>query len=615
MRKFVAFNIFLLSLTAFAANAQPIVLLRQDSLRYRPVVPLPGNAKISNTNAGASPDVKKPEESSYATGTADSIEVSAYAPYNDVSKMHRSLFGENYRKEWAASVKLPVLRISEMKGGLVPIKEGGGHQTLSVRLEDKTGKEWVVRSIRKYPDVLLPESLRETFAKDILRDAMTAQHPYAPLIVPVLADAVNVPHTNPVIGYIAPDEQVGPFEKTFAKTVCLFEEREPSGNSDNTPKMLEELNKDNDNSIDSVAFLRARLLDLFLADWDRHDDQWRWYDEKKGSEKKYLAIPRDRDQALYRNEGFFPSIASQRAIAPFLKGFKPKIKLSNEFFLNGQTLDNRFLNQLSHDEWMKTTNDFISALTDDVFEKALRKLPQVCYEIRHDELLAIMKQRRENLAAASEKYYFFLNKFADIRLSDKNELVEISDGPDGGLLLVIHKISKERKVREQLFSKNFLPSVTKEIRIFMAKGDDSVVINTKQTSVKVRIVGGDGDKDYNVINARKKMKVYEKETNASFEGMIQRLRKHLSNDSANIAIVPTRRYNITVPLVTVGFNPDDGVFLGLSLKHTHQGFRKIPYASVQQFNIAHSFSTNAFRIGYRGEWWGATVRRTFCYML
>ncbi|TMI75365.1 MAG: hypothetical protein E6H09_00700 [Bacteroidetes bacterium] len=572
-------------------------------------------AKIAFSYTHPYQDLKTQEEASYEAITKDSIEVSAYAPYDHVSGLHRNIFGEGYRKEWGVPTKLPVIRISELKGGLTPYKRGGGHQTLSLRLKDKDGKEWVLRSIEKFPDVLLPEGLRETFARDIARDAMSAQHPYGPLVVPILANAVRVPHANPVIGYVAPDKQLGIYQKTFANRLCLLEEREPFGNSDNTPEMLQKLNQDNDNSVDSVAFFRARLLDLYLGDWDRHDDQWRWYDEKKGSEKKYIAIPRDRDQAFYRNGGFLPRIASTRAIAPFLRGFRADFKKTNEFFLNGQTLDNRFLNQLDHETWIKISHEFSAALTDSVLETGLSKLPPESYRLRHDDLLNKMKKRRDHLADAAEKYYFFINKIADIRVSDKNELVEISDATGGGVLLTIHKLTKERKVKEQLYSKVFTPSVTKEIRLFIGRGDDSVVVNTQQTSIKFRIVGGEGKKDYNVIKAGRKMHVYGKETNVFFDGMSYKIKKHLSNDSANTAILPTRRYNVTVPMLLVGLNPDDGLLFGLSFKHTHQGFRKLPYASVQQAGFAHSFSTRAYRFNYHGEWLGYNGKPDFIMQL
>ncbi|MBA4167406.1 MAG: metallophosphoesterase, partial [Chitinophagaceae bacterium] len=149
-------------------------------------------------------DIKKEEDQIHTdTLYADSMQVRAHASYDSVSTIHRKLFGENYRKEWAASTMLPVIKISSIKGGLKPLQKGGGHQSRSLRLQDREGKEWVLRSVNKYPETLLPEQLRETFARDVITDAMSEQHPYSALAVPVIANAAGVAHSNPVIGIVA----------------------------------------------------------------------------------------------------------------------------------------------------------------------------------------------------------------------------------------------------------------------------------------------------------------------------------------------------------------------------------------------------------------------------
>ncbi|HRH60053.1 MAG TPA: metallophosphoesterase, partial [Chitinophagaceae bacterium] len=413
-------------------------------------------------------DVKELEDAAINNIQGDSITVKENAAFDEHGGLHNFFFGENYRKEYAAPTTLPVIRISEIYGGLMPTKRGGGHQSHSLRLKDKDGKEYVLRSVDKYPEVLLPEQLRETFAKDWVRDAMSAQHPYSALVVPTIANAVNVPHSNPVIGYVAPDKKLGIYSKTFANTVCLLEEREPFGKSDNTGEMMQELDADNDNSFDSTEFLRARLLDLFLGDWDRHDDQWRWADVQKGKGKRYVAVPRDRDQVFHKTEGLFPSFASRPWVAPFLHNFDDELKKVNAFFFESRYLNSRFLNQFSYNEWMKITNDFKALLTDSLMEAALQKLPAASYNIRHDELLSKWKGRRENLPDAMSRYYYFLNKIVDIKTSDKNELVEITDASNDGLTITIYKLSKEKNIKQLLYKRTFDAGVTKEVRLFIS---------------------------------------------------------------------------------------------------------------------------------------------------
>jgi hypothetical protein len=540
----------------------------------------------------------------------DSVEVQVHPQYDAVTGVHRFIFGENYRKEWSMRVTLPVIKISEIYGGLVFNKTGGGHQTRSLRFKDRTGKEWALRSVEKYPDVLLPPELRETFAKDWFKDNMSAQHPFAALIVPVLADAVGVLHSNPVIGWVAPDEALGVHSKEFANTVCLLEEREPAGKSDDTPEMMEKLNQDNDNSFDSTMFLRARLLDLFIGDWDRHVDQWRWKDDKKGAGKFYKAVPKDRDQVWHVEQGVIPTIVALPWVVPFLHNYKGKIEKVNAFFFESRELNARFLNQFSHVQWMKTTIDFISKVTDRVLESSLQRLPKEIYNLSHDELLATMKERRSNLAASMSKYYFFLNKTVDIQTTSKNELVRITDTINNGLNIAIYKISKERNVKQQLFFKTFNPGETKEIRVFTGAGDDSVVINNRNSATRLRIVGGDGNKAFNVMSSKGKVDIYAKQKNAVFTGHAGSVKKHLSDDSLNTAIALTNPYNVIAPMINAAYNIDDGLILGLSAKSTRHGFRKNP-GSIQQLSLAHSFSSSAYRIRYKGEWMGSPGKADF----
>src|SRR5690606_26719120 len=127
---------------------------------------------------------------------------------------------------------------------------GGGMQSKSLRLKDKNGREWVIRSVEKNPESVLPEALRKTFAKDWVDDATSAQYPFSALIVPPIAGAVGVPHSDPIIGVIAPVKALGQYAGTFANMVALVEEREPLGKSDNSEKMKRNLAEDNDNKID-----------------------------------------------------------------------------------------------------------------------------------------------------------------------------------------------------------------------------------------------------------------------------------------------------------------------------------------------------------------------------
>lgn len=489
----------------------------------------------------------------------DSVTLSIHPSYNKKGKFHRWLFGENYRKEWSEKVTLPLIKIDEFQGGLTPTELGGGMQSKSLRLEDKNGREWVIRSVEKNPESVLPEALRKTFAKDWVDDATSAQYPFGALIVPPIADAVDVPHSDPIIGVIAPGSALGQYAGTFANMVALVEEREPLGKSDNSEKMKRNLAEDNDNKIDGKMMLRARLLDMLVGDWDRHEDQWRWFDTAHGKKKFYFPVPRDRDQVFHVTEGLFPKIASREYILPYIRTFDKEIRRPEWV-----AYKTRFVNaypsfQFTKKEWMEETVNFQRAVTDEVLETALRRLPPQVYALRHDELLDKLKARREKLPAAMGRYYDFIQKVADIQLSAKNELIQIDEVNGRDLNVKISKINKKGNVGDLLVNKTFDASLTKEVRIYTMGGNDSVVMNTKHPHIKVRTVKGE--------------------------------------------FSPVNLYNTLMPLAYIGLNLDDGLILGAGFKFTKQeGFRKYPYASSHQLTAGYSFSTNAYRIKYIGEW-------------
>jgi len=536
--------------------------------------------------------------------TQDSIVVKIHAKYDQVSGVHRFFLGEGYRKEWGMDVKLPVFRISEMKGGLTPEKKGGGFQTTSIRLLDPTGKEWVLRSVEKDPVKILPLELQQTFARELFIDAMSAQHPFSALVVPPLAEAAGIPHANPIIGVVSPDKALGKFLPLMVNKVCLFEEREPTGKSDNTLEAVRNMYDDNDYSFDAKAFLKARCLDVLIGDWDRHDDNWRFTKEKDDKKRIYSPVPRDRDQAMYLNTGVIPWIASRDWVGPYLQTFGGKIRDIRYSLINSQWFDRFPYSRITYAEWMKVVNDFCAVETDAVLEAGLKRLPKEAYKLRHDKLLSQLKERRSNLPAAMSWYYYFFNRIVDMHVSNKHELLTIKDAPNNGLNVVINKINKDGEVKDVIYEGTFDPKVTEEIRFYLGGGNDKVVLNNSQSPIKLRFVDSLDHKEYHIEKSINTVRIYDKDKqNIALSGETSKASLHAKNDSATTAFLPVNLIHVWAPLANIQINKDDGFLLGLGFRYTGKdGFRTKPYSQIQELMVTHSFSTQAFDVRYHGEW-------------
>ena len=116
---------------------------------------------------------------------------------------HKMVLGSHYRDEYNEEYEFPTLDLETFQGGLEVIQRGGGLQTNSLRLKNPEGRQWVMRALTKDARRLLPYPFnRMKFLSYILKDFFLSSHPFSALVVPPLADACNIYHTNPNYYYI-----------------------------------------------------------------------------------------------------------------------------------------------------------------------------------------------------------------------------------------------------------------------------------------------------------------------------------------------------------------------------------------------------------------------------
>ncbi|MEO7393883.1 MAG: hypothetical protein ABIU11_03010 [Chitinophagaceae bacterium] len=168
--------------------------------------------------------------------------------------------------------------LDTLEGGLTPILKGGGRQTGTLRLRNKEGQQYVLRSIDKTFGRALPEIFRGTFSENVINNQVSIAHPYASVTVPMFADAAKIYHTNPRIVYVPSQKALGEFNNEFKNQLYLFEERAAGneedvanfGNTedvDATDKLFKKLFEENDYRVDQKSYVRARLFDMFVSDW------------------------------------------------------------------------------------------------------------------------------------------------------------------------------------------------------------------------------------------------------------------------------------------------------------------------------------------------------------
>jgi hypothetical protein len=522
--------------------------------------------------------------------------------------------GANYRKEWNTPVKVPVMNLATEKGGLTPVKRGGGKQTKSLRLQDASGREYTIRSIQKFiTSKTLPGDLQSEAAADLVSDGVSASYPYASLSVQPLADAAGVQYGKVRLVYIGDDPKLGEFRGDFANTLVTFEERLPAGydKAFDTEEVAEKLEKDNDNRIDAQALLRARILDMFVMDLDRHEDQWNWVavDNANGKGKTYIPIPKDRDQAFYINRGVLPGFVKGRSLVPQLEGFKPAAKSITRFNFAARNLDRFFLTELTEADWKAAAEKFVGQMTDEVIDRAIAQQPSEIRSISGPWIATTLKARRGNLVAEVMEYYAFISQIVSITGSDKKERYDITRNGDGTATVTVHKIDKDGNQSTKMYERKFDPQVTKEIRVYGFDGEDKFVMHGDNDKIKVRLIGGGDEDAFENSTKQGGTLIYDRaDGNNKVTG---RFSNRMSNDTGvNSFNRLDYKYPYQSVFATLGYNPDDGLFLGPTFKFIRHGFRKTPYKSFHQFKASFAFSTKAVNLVYHNEFISALGDRT-----
>lgn len=545
--------------------------------------------------------------------TSAKYKVISAGPQYKKSGWHKFLWGKNYRKEWTTPVALPVFLLPNEKGGLIPEKEGGGHQTTSLHLETKDGKDYSLRSVDKRLGKVLPKEFLGTWIEDLVNDEVSMSHPYAAATVPGMADAAGIYHTSPVYVYLPKQNALDTFNNKYGNNVYLFEQRIKGdwsndnnlGNFDefiDTEELMKNIFSETENRVDQKAFLKARLFDLFLGDWDRHEDQWAWGAKEEGGKKIFVPLPQDRDQVYFKHNGVILDLAIEASGLAYFQSFKSKIGNVNTFSFEERGVDRLFINELNYSQWKTIGEELKASLTDAVIEQAVKNLPPEIYAIDGAQITSVLKARREQIPDYTKKYYNFLAREVEITGTHGTEYFDVTPiNEDEVSVKLFNKTKEGDKKTEPFYSRIFSEKETKEIRLFGLDGKDIYTIEGNANNpIKIRIIAGkDAD---SVINntGGKKIYVYDDKDNKDYING-QNIKPRFSNDTGvNSYVFRSFKYDKHGIKPTFFYSDEDRFYLGLGYGWEHHKWRKNPYAFKQDISAHYSISQRAFSLTYKG---------------
>lgn len=536
---------------------------------------------------------------------------------------YKFFWGDRYRKYYNTPVDAKTVSLDTLFGGLTPVRKGGGNQSKSLRLKDKDGREFVMRALRKnavqylqavaFKNQYIKGQFEKTYTEGLLLDVFAGAHPYAPFVVGKLSDAIGIYHTNPTLYYVPKQNTLGHFNSEFGDELYMIEERAASGHGNqksfgysnkliSTDDVLSKIIEDEDTSIDESMYIRARLFDMVLGDWDRHQDQWRWAKFKENKKTIYRPVPRDRDQTFSKMaDGFLLGLATK--VVPALRlmqSYEEDLKSPKWFNLEPYPLDMAVLSNFTEDDWLAQIMHIRTNLTDAVIDEAFKDFPGEVQDETITDIKRKLKGRIQNLPKIAEKYWKTINKYQVVKGTHKDDWFDIERLPNGQTKITAYRIKKGKK-KSKFHEKTYSKTYTKEIWIYGLDDDDVFEVKGKGNNfIKIRIIGGQNKDTYNIENGHKIVVYDYKSKKSVFK--TNKGKKRLTDDyETNVYNYKKLKYNSNQFLPALGSNPDDGLKIGIANTYIVNGFHQNPYTAKHVFGANYYFATQGFEFNYSGE--------------
>jgi hypothetical protein len=517
--------------------------------------------------------------------SADTVE-RVLAPQFRAGGIKRWLWGAEYRRSWTEEVRLPVLDLGSYAGGLQPVEEEWGPLVTSLLLAGSDGRTYVFRPLINDPTRGLIAILADSPAGEVLKDQVSAEHPFGALASQTFEEAAGLPSPE-LEAFILPDDpRLGEFREAFAGIVGFLSERPGAYATDDATYqgfvevtdshgIFDRIIGSHEDVVDSRQFLAARLIDVFTGDWDRHRLRWRW--GREAGSREWTPLPQDQDQAFLRLDGLIPSKAYifVRQYVSFEERYPSIVGLH----FVAREVDRRFLVDLDWPTWDSVTTATRAALTDAVIDEAIATLPDPIEDLDGEFLRTALRRRRDELPAASRRLYELLADDVEIQFTNLPDEVRIQGRADG--FLYISAAAPGGGV--PYFERVFDPSETDEVRLHLWGGDDRVVVSgPSENQITVRVVGGLGDDELRFESPLARVHIYDEGAFRIIGDLDARVDRDpyetwVYSESNTQKPIDWGRW--TVPYGDVGMSSDYGLFVGGGATWYRYGFRRHPYAS------------------------------------
>lgn len=348
------------------------------------------------------------------------------------SKLYNRLWGEHYRNIYCIPVTVPAATPRTFNGGMNML--GQADNFMGLLMEDTTRNLYLVKPLGGSTSFLESQFFKEMYDRDdfegtyldtFLGDAYTIINPYTYRVADYLAGKTGLTVNDSRIYYVADDGLRDTVAGGFTlqnRLVNIIDM--PDINTERhivtTGEMLESIRSHSVYGVDKEMYVRSRLYDLLVGDWNKIPENWNWEARSNGDSILFTPIVIDRNHAFSKVDGLLLPVMLSALSLPFITNYdytlsNKQLKRTGDLAL---ALDKTLLTEEDNVIWMEQAEYIQSQISHENIDHAFELLPPEIANEQTGEIRNKLKRRRDDLPDIAQRY---------VRLLDKTEVVEGRD--------------------------------------------------------------------------------------------------------------------------------------------------------------------------------------------
>lgn len=512
------------------------------------------------------------------------------------SNLYNWLWGTHYRELYSTSIAVETKTLNSISDGLNIVKQATDFQGLFLQnpqqlwflLKPLGGLTSFMES-DFFREVYNRQEFKNTYLGEFIGDAYTIINPYTFLSANFMARKSGLIANDSYIYYIpenSTQDTVADGSRIQGKLVSLIDlpDQNARMNILTTDDLQEKIQENKLYRVDQNQYIRERLFDMLVGDWNKIPENWRWRAREAEDSILYTPVVIDRNHAFTKVDGvLFRQMLNVLSLS-FIKNYDANIKDIKKINKLGFPLDMVLLSQSVESDWVEQARFLKAALTDQVIDEAFARLPSAVREQETKLLKVKLKNRRDLLEDMARPYFRLLQRTPVLTGTNQNDRFVVNRFSPDSMRVSIYNW----ELGEEVFNQTYHNKDTKEIWLYGLEGNDHYEVEgVGDNHLPVYLISGKGDNTY-TIQQGKDLRVYGYLSEKKKLDTIPHLRKIFS-DSEDIHAYKYKK----IKYHNIAFSPwgvydsDNGFSLGAYFTYTMYGFKRTPF--TYQHRIGYNY--------------------------